>query len=313
MDCVVLAGSGHAYKDVRGASNKAFLKIKGRPIIWYIFRELAHIEPIRRIIITGPKDEINAFLEDQEFSNYPKEIVVFEDRGDVLANALYALRNTGSITDPDRLVFVLPCDVPFIRKDEILQFFERCDMNSFDFCSGVVSAEALSRFYPNNGKPGINMAYFHAKEGDFRISNMHLVRIANVNNMDYLKKTYAMRYLKKIKNVLRMVLELMKLSFRIPGAAFYFMRMSIAGFMFRAGYTTVPNWLRRFNSTKKPEHYISTILKTRFKIVETDFGAMALDIDNDKDFETICLRFDEWNNTIDELIRNTRQSGGIET
>jgi molybdopterin-guanine dinucleotide biosynthesis protein A len=302
MDCVVLAGSGNAYKRVNDAPNKAFLKIKNQPILFYILRELADIEEIDRIIITGPKTKLDEYLSSPEYKDYPKQILTFEDQGDVLTNALYALENAPVEDEENRLSFVLPCDVPFIRKEEIKQFLDRCDMEQYDFCSGIVSAKALSRFYPSDGKPGIQMAYFHAKEGDFRISNMHLARIHKVHNMDYLKKTYAVRYLKKFRNIMTMVWELLKLSIRIPGANFYFLRMSLAGYLMRRGRTRFPNWLRQFNSFRHPESYISKILKTRYHIVETDYGVMALDIDNDTDFATILQRFDEWNEMIDHDI-----------
>jgi len=309
MDCVVLAGSGHAYKDVKGSNNKAFLTLNGKPIMWYVLNQLIQVERIERIMITGPREPIEQVLAMTPFveriAEKKSNILVFDDLGDVLNSALNALEKTGGIKDPNRWVFVVPSDIPFARKGEVEQFLDRCELDKYDFFSGVVSSKALSNFYPTETLPGIKMAYFHTAEEDFRISNMHLARVANIHNLGYLRKTYSMRYLKKLKNIVWMVFELSKLCVRIPGAISFFLNASLTGILYRKGYQRLPNWLRKRNRIHKPESYISKILETRFKIVPTDYGAMALDIDNDTDFDTIRLRFEEWNDLLDRQVGQT--------
>jgi len=55
-------------------------------------------------------------------------------------------------------------------------------------------------------------------------------------------------------------------------------------------------------SVKAVEDWISQLLKTRFKSVETTLGGAAMDIDDEATYQTISLSFQKWQ---DDLMRGS--------
>jgi hypothetical protein len=65
---------------------------------------------------------------------------------------------------------------------------------------------------------------------------------------------------------------------------------------------------RRIISVEDIEGVVKNFLGCRFKIVETKLTGAALDIDNEKDYETMKIRFQLWREYQNTLINTFQKS-----
>ena len=294
MDCLILAGNRQNYREVSDKDNKAFLKINERTILHIIIDELRYVEEIDRLLLVGPKLQLDRHLEDICVKGYPKPILVFEQKNDLVANILAVVEATCPDPPRDRYVLVLPSDIPLVTAEEIKEFIGLCDMDRYDYVGGLTTEPALSKFYPADDKLGVEMAYFYCEEDKYRINNLHMVRPSGIKKIQYVRKTYAIRYQKEFWNMLGVLKPLFLLIFKIPGAPFFYVGLQIARVFHQRGKLA---WARRFQKLlklSKLEYYISKVLDARFKMVVTTYGGSAIDVDNETDYFTICSRFPEW-------------------
>lgn len=294
MDCIVLAGNRENYRPVADEDNKAFLQVAGRSILDIILEELAAVDRVARVLVVGPKQRLEVAVPPARVAAYPKPLLFFQQGGNVVENILGTVAASRLDAAADRLVMVLPSDIPLITREELDQFIDRCDMSRYDYVGGVTAAEVLARFAPDAEQPGVSMATFRLNSGNFRVSNLHMVRPAAVKRADYIRQTYAVRYQKRWANMAKMWLVLLGLLFRAPTAPFYYMAAQGARHCELWGYRRTAAFLSGFVTLARAERYISSILGTRFKVVVTDFGGAAVDVDNEADYHTISRRFDEW-------------------
>ena len=297
MDCIVLAGDRENYRKVANEDNKAFLPIAGQTILHHILNQLVDVTAVERILLVGPCARFAAVFDDTFRADYPKPLLFFPQAGNLVDNILATVAASAAESaspDPQRLVLVIPSDIPLVTSAELNQFVDRCDMQTYDYVGGVTSSEVLSRFGASAQKPGVSMATFRLNSGSYRISNLHLVRPAAVKRGDYIRQTYALRYQKRLANIAKMWLALIGLLFRAPTAPVYYLAAQFARHAKLWGWPRVERVFASFVTLARAERYISSILGTRFKIVETDFGGAAVDVDNDRDYETISSRFEEW-------------------
>ncbi|CAM2010279.1 NTP transferase domain-containing protein [Acanthopleuribacter pedis] len=293
MDCIVLAGNRENYRSVAREDNKAFLKVGGRSILHIILEELRAVDRVDRVLVVGPKDRLQEEVGTHLVAAYPKPLLFYQQGRNLVENILgtVAASATG-VTD--RVVMVIPSDIPLITCEELNQFIDRCDMDAYDYVGGITSAHVLARYAPQADQPGVTMATFRLNSGSYRVSNLHLVRPAAVKRADYIRQTYALRYQKQLANIAKMWLVLLGLLWRVPTAPFYFLVAQGARHCEVWGYQRLAKYLSGFVTLSRAEGYISSILGTRFKVVETDFGGAAVDVDNEADYHTISRRFDEW-------------------
>ena len=101
----------------------------------------------------------------------------------------------------DQAMLIVPCDAPLMTPQEVEYFISHANMENYDHVLGLVSQKQLKYFYPQEGKPGIKMAYLHIKEDSFRINNLHLVKPLRIENREYIQKMYQYRYQRNFKNL----------------------------------------------------------------------------------------------------------------
>jgi len=290
MDCIVLAGNRENYKQVE-SKNKAFLDIDGRPILQIMLTELDRVDRIERLVLVGPADQLDDLVAG---SGIAKPVLVVPQRRDLVTNVQAALDAIEVEDDPDRIVLILPSDTPCLVAEEVEQFISRCDMTRADYICGLVPESAMRPYNPNNGEPGINMAYFHLAEGRFRISNLHMARPSAVHQLQLFRRTYAMRYQKNPLNMIRMFFVLASLIARSPFAAIFYIGMQLATALGKLGLRGASDRVRRRLRTPFAERGISQMLRTRFRVAVTDYGGSALDVDNARDYHTIKEMFASW-------------------
>ncbi len=294
MDCIILAGNREDYREVTNENNKAFLTIGARGILRIMMDELRTVPEIDRLLIVGPKQRLEEHLQSGYLADYPKPVLILEQKNDLVENILAVIEATSEGQPEDRYVLVLPSDIPLLISEEVRWFIHRCDMEHYDYVAGVTTEEALSRFYPSNGKPGVIMNYFYCNGSGYRINNIHMVRHSRIMGLKYIRRMYAMRYQKEWINILKMLFNLMLVLMRSPTAIIFYTGLQLVLPLRRLSWRWPSRFLEKRLQLSGLEKHISKILRTRLKIVVTPYGGSTIDVDNEHDYQAIGERFEEW-------------------
>lgn len=301
-DAILVAGEEKASYKVAN-QYKALLKVNNKYCIHHILETLQQVDSIDRIYIIGPQDKLISALKESDVDlQSPKPIHVVEQKTNLCENTWYAfLRSLPDDTNEkdlissehrDKAVLVVPCDAPLITVREVEHFISNCDLENYDYILGLTPERSMQFFYPKGDGPGIKMAYLHLKEDNYRINNLHMIKPVRVQNREHINRLYAYRYQKNVLNMILLGLYLIG----IEGLKNYKLLVGLQ-FALMAAKLNI-KWLTRYfsqwASKKDLERAISHILNTRFSGLVVPYPGAALDIDNDKDFESLKLEYDRW-------------------
>ncbi len=305
-DALLVAGEGKDSYKVNH-QHKAFLPIEGKCVISYVIEALQGAKSVRSITITGPRDALLEHLDADSINRIsPKPIHILEQKRNLYENVwhsfLYTLPKEVSESElenspyRDRAVLVVPCDSPLITSHEIDYFIQNSDLESYDLITGLTPEKNLMPFYPEPGKPGVQMAYLHLKEHRYRINNLHMVKPAQIGNRHYIQQMYHYRYQRNFKNVVlfgwKIIGKDKKSRYR------YYIGLLLGLFFSWMNIKPLVRFFRSWVPKKGLEECISNIMDTRFMGLESPLPGAALDIDNAQDYEAIKLRFHDWQNTL---------------
>lgn len=294
MDCIILAGNREDYREVSNENNKAFLTIGNRSILQIMMNELREVAEIDRLLLVGPKRRLEEHLNAEYLGDYPKPVCILEQKNDLVENILAVFDATREGQPEDRYVLILPSDIPLLIAEELRCFINRCDMGRYDYVAGITTEEALSRFYPCQGKAGVVMNYFYCNGRGYRINNMHMVRPSRMMGLKYIRRMYAMRYQKEWINIVKMFFNLVLVLMRSPRAILFYLGVQLVLPLRRLPWKKPAQLLEKRLQIPPLEKHISRILYTRFKIVVTPHGGSTIDVDNESDYQAIRRRFEEW-------------------
>lgn len=301
-DTVLLAGDTGASRTIHGR-NKAFLEINGIPLLLYVLKALEKAERVNRICITGPCDELQQAIERHHgFLGHTKEMTICQQGDSLFSNAWKSFLHLypeaqgftpGNTEDAEKTVLYLSGDIPLVTPLEIDTFLTLCDIDRYDYFLGVAPAENLHYFYPQRGKPGIKTNFFHIKEGRFRQNNLHLVKPLKVQNRHYIQKVYDYRYQKDLGNIVRLAFEFLNVHVGWDGFLCYLL-LHWHQLLSRIHLNPLTLPTRTLLPRSFIESCISRVLGTRFAITASPLVGAVLDIDNEKDYKTICTMFSSW-------------------
>ena len=308
-DALLVAGEGKDSYKVNHR-HKAFLAIQGKCVISYVIEALQKAQSVRSITIIGPKKEILEHMEtDGINSDRPKPIQVLEQKRNLYENVWHGFLSTLPEEWPeqelenspyrDKAVLVVPCDSPLITPHEIDYFVQSSDLENYDQVLGMTPEEGLRAFYPEPGKPGIQMAYLHLKEQRYRINNLHLVKPIRIGNRHHIQQMYHYRYQRNFKNVILFGWEIIGKDKK--GRYRFYIGLLLGLFFSWLNIQFLVRFFRSWVPKRGLEDCISNIMDTRFMGLESPFPGAALDIDNARDYEAIKLRFKEWQDTLNQL------------
>jgi GTP:adenosylcobinamide-phosphate guanylyltransferase len=307
-DALILAGDRKGSRKVRD-ENKALLSFMGRPTICYIIDALTGSRHIRDIYIVGPKDRLETAISGDSCTTGGGRMVVLEQWDNLIENALNGYLHTipghTADTDPDsylttphvdKKVLALSTDMPLLTSFEIDEFLEKVEPDAYDYQAGITSDETLHYYYPDRRKKrkGIRHAYFHFREGNYRQNNMHFGALLRLRNKIYIEKMYEYRHQREWKDIIKLVVEILRTEKGSYKALYYFVLFQMCMFFTAKGLFPLTNLLRRMIHLSDVERLIGILLGTRFKAVETHYGGGALDIDSEVEFEAIRENFDDW-------------------
>lgn len=312
FDAILVAGEEKASYKVAN-QYKALLKIEDKYCIYHILETLRQVKSIGRIIVVGPTHKLQSALNESGIDmKAPKPIQIVEQKSHLYQNTWHAFlqslpehineENLVSSEFYDKAVLIVPCDAPLMTPHEVEYFIANCDLEQYDYILGLTPEKSMQYFYPREDQPGIKMAYLHLKEGNFRINNMHMVKPARVKNREHINKMYAYRYQKNVVNMILLGLYLIG----IEGLKNYKMLagLQLALMAAKLNLDWLKNYFSRWVPKKEIERAISNILNTRLASLVVPYPGAALDIDNDRDYESLKMQYRKWReylNTLHEI------------
>jgi len=314
-DSIILAGDTGTSRQVYGM-NKNFLEINGIPSLIYVLQALEKAEKVNRICLIGPKEKVAKAIEHHQNSlENKKEIIIIEQDNTLLVNALKSFLalypeaqecNSTKSTQSEKAVLYLPGDIPLVTPSEIDTFLNLCQVDKHDYFLGLTIAENLHCFYPQKDKPGIKTSYFYVKEGKYRQNNLHLVKPLKVKNIEYIQKVYKYRYQKDFSNIIKLSFEFLMAQVGLKGLWCYGL-LHWHQLLSRIHLNPLTLPTRMVLPLSFIESCISRTLGTRFATIISPSSGAALDIDNEKDYETICKMYESWQNYINQRYASIKE------
>lgn len=311
IDAVVVAGDGRASRKVF-KKNKALLDIGGKPIIRHIIETLKACKSIDNIVVVGPKEKFEEVIGDMGVHIVQQKRSLAENGWEGFLQTLLEYRQskdiTGSMIDKyyQKHILFLSGDIPLICVDELEEFISHCDMDHCDYVAGITPEKILDLFGPRKGRPGIKMATFHSREGNFRQNNLHMAKpFVLLNSIDLVLKVYECRYQKELFNIFKAVLEIIRLGpGKIGTTLILYMLLQISAGLSAMGLEYLARIVCYPVTRNRLEKLISSIVGARFRLVETTVGGAALDVDNEKDFMVLSVMYRDWRNQISQRIHH---------
>lgn len=303
VPAIVAAGGGRAAKAVYG-ENKAHLELAGRSLVGHAVAALQRVPEVSEVWVVGDAARLEEALTRELAGELRKPLTVVPEFRNLLENAWETYRRllpgagpAGRDPTPDErenLVLFLSSDLPLATPQEISAFIKEGAAQGVDYSLGLVSEESMQPFYPEPGKPGIEMAYFNLREGRVRQSNLHLAKPAKLGKRQPIEELYEHRYQKQLGNALALAWRIFWDEGGGLRVLFYYSLMHLAGVFDRHRWRWLADRFRNWVTIERVERALGALLKARLRVVITEGGGCALDVDNERDFEVIQERYDDW-------------------
>lgn len=305
VSAVVAAGDRGAARAVTGQA-KVYLELGGRTLVAHVVSVLQRVPEIDEVWVVGDAERLGRVLGAEDLRRElrkPLHVIpqfrnLFENVWETYRRLLPGAGAEGrdpSGDDLDCRILYLSADLPFATPQEISEFVRRSVELGCDYALGLVTEESMRPFYPEApGGPGIRMAYFNTYEGRFRQSNLHLVKPGRIGNRHYIQQLYEHRYQKQVWHIVALAWRVLRSEGGGLRTLWLYLMMQAAGIADRGGLRRLADWLRRFIPLSAAESAISQLLRASLRLVVTDVGGCAVDIDNEHDYEAARARFKEW-------------------
>jgi GTP:adenosylcobinamide-phosphate guanylyltransferase len=305
VPAIVAAGDLRAAKAIHGDS-KAYLEIGGRALVVHAVTTLQDVPEVSEVWVVGNAERLGRVLGTDEVRaalRKPLHIVpqfrsLYENGWEAFRRLLPGAGPEGRDPGPedaDTAVLFLSADIPFAAPEEISAFVRGALETRCDYALGLVTEESMRDFHPTpSGEPGIRMACFNLREGRFRQSNLHLLRPARIGNRHYIEEMYEHRHQREFGQILGLAWRLLRSERGGLGVLTYYLLMHLAGFLDRQGFVALADALRRWIPAARIERGVSSLLRAPFRLIVTEAGGSAVDIDTEEDFEIAKVRFESW-------------------
>lgn len=306
IPAIVAAGDRGAAKSVYGES-KVYLEVGGRPLVAHAVLALQHVPEASEVWVVGDPDRLEKVLTEPTLrAALTKPLHVIPQLRNLYENAWQAYRRVlpgageagrdpTSEADLDCWALYLSGDLPFATPEEISQFVRRSLAAGVDYGLGLVTEESMQGFLPAApGEPGIRMACFNLREGRFRQSNLHLVRVGRLQNRHYIEDMYEHRYQREIWPIVALAWRLLRLERGGVSVVCFYALMHVAAVADRWRLRRLADFVRRAIPIARVERAVGRLLGTRFRFVVTEIGGCAVDIDNEADLDAARAGYARW-------------------
>lgn len=312
MDAIVLAGTHSNPRRLIGGRNKAFLEIEGRPLVRHVVDALVSARRVRRIYVVGPADELAPVLDDVD------AVRCVPQQGKFVRNG-WAGVHARDAEEPElvgeerreRPLLLISCDLPLISGGSVDDFIERCAAldrgaeTGYAMFVGVAEDKALSPFYGTADRQGMERPLVQMNEGLYRLSNIYVARPYKLQHSEFLQTSFNLRKAKDWHNVAKLVFSL----FSQHGgwfAAWMTARLQFTA-MLRHGQGRLYRRLRAGNTFEKIDRGVSTVLGGSVRLVDSPYGGLSLDVDDEADYALLRDHYPEWIAQVHAL--DARRSG----
>ncbi len=305
VPAIVLAGDGQDAKSVCGES-KIFLEVGDRPLVVQAILALQEVPLVSEVWVVGNAARLQASLgkaEVQERLTKPLHLLpqgknLYENAWGTYRQALAGVEN--SPRDPlpeemDRRFFYLSGDLPFCFPEELSDFLTQALAIDVDYVFGLVEEHSLVDFLPQEvGEPGIIPAYYNAREGRYRQSNLQMAKPARIGCRRVIGDLYHFRYQRNFLNMLNIAWELARMPRGAFGLVWLFLKVHLAAYFHRRGSSKISNWIRKFITMEQCANAMGLGIQASLRYVVTELGGCAIDIDTEHDYLAVRARHDEW-------------------
>jgi GTP:adenosylcobinamide-phosphate guanylyltransferase len=299
MDAIVLAGTHSNPRRLINGRNKAFLEIDGRPLVRHVVDALVDARRVRRIYVVGPTEELTPLLADVD------AVRCVPQQGKFVRNG-WAGVHARDAEEPDldgearleRPLLLISCDLPLISGGAVDDFIERCAVmdraanSGYAMFVGVAEDRALRPFYGSGDGVGLERPLVQMNEGLYRLSNIYVARPYKLQHSEFLQTSFNLRKAKDWHNVAKLIFSL----FSQHGgwfAAWMTLRLQLAA-MLRHGQGRLYRRLRAGNTFEKIDRGVSTVLGGAVRLVDSPYGGLSLDVDDEADYVLLRDHYSEW-------------------
>jgi CTP:molybdopterin cytidylyltransferase MocA len=305
VPAIIAAGDLRAAKAIYGES-KAYLELAGAPLVVRAVSVLQAVPEVSEVWVVGNAERLANALGAESLRaalRKPLHVVpqfrnLYENGWETYRRLLPGAGPDGrdpGPADADQAVLFLSADIPFATPQEISAFVQQAQAARCDYALGLVTEESMRGFYPAGpGQPGIRMACFNLREGRFRQSNLHLIRPARIGNRHYIDEMYEHRHQREFGQIVALAWRLVRSERGGLGVLTYYLLMHLAGLADRWGLRRSADLLRRLIPTERIERGVSSLLRASFRLIVTEAGGCAVDIDTEDDFDAAKQCFESW-------------------
>ena len=306
VPAVVAAGDRHAAKRIRGES-KPYLELAGRPLVAHVVNTLQRVPEVSEVWVIGDAGRLEGVLLGEPLATElrkPLHILnqfrnlyenAWESYRRLLPGAPPEGRDPADDRDAEVAVLYLSADIPFATPQEISSFMRQAAAAGCDYALGLCTEESMRGFRPGAaGEPGIELATFNLREGRYRQSNLHWVRPARLTKRHYIEDMYEQRHQKRLGPILRLAWQLLRADGGGFDVLYYYGMMHAASMTQRLGLHRLSDWIRNKIPSARIERGCGKLIGAPFRLIVTDVGGSAVDIDTEVEYEAACARFGEW-------------------
>ena len=306
IPAVVAAGDRRAAKRINGES-KPYLLMDGRPLVAHVVSLLQDVPEVSEVWVIGDAARLEAaLLGDAVGNELRKPLHVIDQFRNIIENAWESYRrllpgapaegrDPESAADRDQAVLYLSADIPFATPEEVSAFIQKATESGAEYALGLCTEESMLGFRPQRpGEQGIEVANFNLREGRYRQSNLHWVLPARLRKRQYIEDMYEQRHQRRLGPVLRLAWQLFWADGGGAAVLYYFALMHAASWTDRRGLRRFSDWLRRRIPRARIEKGCGKLIGADFRLVVTEVGGCAVDIDTAQEYEAARARFAEW-------------------
>jgi len=306
VPAIVTAGDRRAAKAVYGQS-KVYLEVEGVPLVARVVQVLQQVPEVTEVWVVGNAERLETVLGEPEVrASLSKPLHVIEQHRNLLENCWESYRRVLPGAPPEGrdpaseedLAFqalFLSGDLPFATPQEISEFIRLGEQADCDYAVGLVPRESLVEFLPEEaGAPGIEVAYFNMCEGRLRQSNLHLAAPGAMGARELVEEMYEHRHQRRFWNMVALGFRILMNQGGGVRVLWGYALIHFGGLADRWRFSGLADWLRTRNSLARAEEGISRLLQTRVRLIVTEVGGCAIDVDTEQEYDAVRERFQEW-------------------
>tara|TARA_Y100000310_G_C20682805_1_gene817035 strand:- start:1103 stop:1948 length:846 start_codon:yes stop_codon:yes gene_type:complete len=274
VNAIVLAGIP-ASKDKRiKEENKALLELNNIPLCLYVVQALQNSESISRIGIVGPKKELEKIILNRNEIKIINQSLAPKESRRFIENCINGHNNLSK--NGEKTLFT-PCDLPFIKSQDIDNFILEAEKYNAAFHYGVINVNNIPKEIELLKK--CRKSLFKG-EGDYRTAGLFLfdgTKIKNREPLEYqLERAFPMRR-----------------------TSSFLSKVILYSFLAKKFRKEIFKYLTHTLTRKNIEDAVEDKLGFSFKLTDVESARAIVDIDDIEEYEFIKKHFDYLSEELD--------------